>query len=276
MRKLLVLLCLAMTFVTLATPPRKVTPVENRDNKSEKPTPHHYDRHGNPLAEPVFVLVEDDTTASPSAKPVYPLLNSVSAGVNIMDAVMMLAGQKYSSFDISASLSLHNWIFPTVELGIGRADKTPKEGNFTYKCSPSFYAKLGADYNFLYKSSPDYSAFVGLRAGFSSFKYDVDNVTINTGYWDATDNFSLKGQKATALYGEVLAGIKVKIYKRFSMGWTLRYHFKFHESDGADSSPWFIPGFGGKNAPFSATFSLIYTLPLAKATPAATDSPATR
>lgn len=242
---------------------RSSTPVENDDYKSPKPLLHFYDRHGNPLAEPVLILVDEDTTATPGASPVYPKLMSVSAGINFADALMMLAGQKYSSFDFWGSLSLYNWIFPTVEIGLGRAKKTPDSGQFTYNGKPSLYVRAGLDYNFLYKSDPDYSAFVGLRAGFSAFSYSIDNISITSDYWNQAEKFALTGQKASAFYGSVLAGIKVKIYDRFSLGWSVRYNFLFHTKSGSASDPWFIPGYGAKgSSPISVTFSAIYTLPL--------------
>ena len=237
---------------------RKVTPVENEDNKPPKPQLHYYDEHGNPLDEPVLVWVKEDTVRV-SRAPKAPLYNGVSVGVNFFDAIMRLAGQTYSDYDVWASVSLHNWFFPTLELGFGSADSTPKDKNFTYKCSGAFYARVGLDYNFLYNSNPDYNVFVGIRAGFSSFKYDIDNIIIGSDYWEQTGKLSLRDQKSTALWGEAVAGLKVKIYKHFSMGWTLRYKFRFHVSDGENSTPWFIPGYGGRNAPFSATLSAIYT-----------------
>ena len=68
-------------------------------------------------------------------------------------------------------------------------------------------------------------------------------------------------QKAHALYGEVLGGVKVKIWKNISMGWDFRYRFKFKGSKGTNSDPWFIPGYGASSN-ISASFSLIYTIPL--------------
>jgi hypothetical protein len=242
---------------------RKVSPVENEDNKSQKPTLLFYDKHGKQLEEPVFVLTED-TVAKTKFKLLYPRLTSVSIGANFFDAIMKVAGQSYGSYDVWGSLSIHNWLFPTLEAGVGYINSTPKEGNFTYKGKPSFYVKAGLDYNFLYNSTPDYNVFIGLRAGYSSFSYDIENISISSDYWGQTNNFSLSSQKAHAFYGEVLGGIKVKIYKRLSLGWTIRYKFKFNVSDAADSSPWFIPGYGLKNRPLSATFSVIYTLPLSK------------
>ena len=46
------------------------------------------------------------------------------------------------------------------------------------------------------------------------------------------------------------------------MGWSARYKFKGKVKNGSNSTPWFIPGYGTR--PLSATFSIIYTLPLNK------------
>jgi len=249
----------ADSIVTPRRTPRKITPVDVDDNK---PTVvmHYYDKHGEPLEEPVMFLATLDTVTKVKSKPIYPLYNGVCIGVNFADAILMAAGQKHASFDLWADVSLHNWFFPVIEAGIGFADNSPKNSNFKYKGKPSFYTKIGINYNFLYKSNPDYQCFLGLRGGFSSFGYDVDNINISNGYWGEDQVINLRGLRATALYGEVLAGIKVKIYRRFSMGWSIRYHFKFRESTNSASGVWFIPGYG-TNSPISFSLSAIYTIP---------------
>lgn len=242
---------------------REITPVDVDDKKPQQPTLHYYDKHGNPLDEPVMFLHELDTIKVNTApRTAYPLLNALSVGVNIWNPIMAIAGQNYGGIDIWADLSLHNWFFPVVELGLGVADNTPEDGNFTYKGKPSFYAKVGLNYNFFYKKDSDYQLFLGVRGGFSSFKYDITDISINSSYWQQTNQFELLDQKSTAFYGEALIGIKVKIWKAFSMGWTFRYHKLFSCKDAANSSPWYIPGYGSRNSSLSATFSLIYTLPL--------------
>lgn len=252
-----------MASATAASAQKKITPVDTDPTKPPQPVLHYYDKHGNPLEEPVLFLADLDTVTNVKSGPVYPLLQSASIGVNFFDGVMLLAGQKHASFDVWASLSLHNWFEPVVEFGVGFADNKPEEGNFHYKGKPSFYGKIGLNYNFLYKSNPDYQVYLGLRGGYTSFKYDITDITINSSYWGQSNTFSILNQSAHALYGEVLAGIKVKIWKELSMGWNFRYKFKFNSSNGANSTPWFIPGYGTKS-PLSASFSLIYTLPLSK------------
>lgn len=266
------LLCIVLLGCALAaSAQRKVTPVESDDKKPATPTLHYYDKHGELLKEPVLFLAELDTVqnVSTAAKPVYPRLHALDFGLNFFDGILALAGQKHGGADVWASLSMWNWLLPTVEAGIGIADNTPKPGNFTYKGKPSMYFKIGADYNFLYKSNPHYRVMAGLRACYSPFSYDVREITIDSPYWGETEHLSLDGCKSHAFWGEVLAGLRVNIWKQWSLGWTFRYHFLFGSPKNDRANPWYIPGFGSRNSKIQVTFSLIYTLPFHKSAPAA-------
>ena len=255
------LMILAVLFGTSPLLAQKtITPVDTDPTRPPQPTLHYYDKHGNPLEEPVLFLAETDTVSSARPGPVYPLLYSASVGFNFFDGVMTLFGQKHASYDVSASVSLWNWIEPTVELGLGFANNQPETGNFHYKGKPSFYGKIGFNYNFLYKSNPDYQVYLGLRFGYSDYRYEITDNTISSGYWGQTNVFNITDQHASAFYGQAIGGIKVKIWKWFSMGWSFRYGFKMKASDGTNSTPWFVPGYG--TGAISATFSLIYTLPI--------------
>lgn len=266
--KTILILAAAIVCFSTSFAQKKITPVDTDTKKPRQPVLHYYDKHGNPLDEPVLFLAELDTVKSARPQPKYPLLESVSIGVNFFDGVMLLAGQKHASFDVWGQLSLHNWFQPVVEMGIGLCDSKPDGGNFRYKGLPSFYGKIGMNYNFLYNSNPDYQLHFGFRGGFSSFRYDITDIVIGSDYWHQTNSFSITGQKAHALYGEILGGLKVKIWKHIDMGWDFRYRFKFSSSNGSNSAPWFIPGYG-TTSPISASFSFIYTIPLQKKKPKA-------
>lgn len=244
-----------------ATAQRNVTPVETDDKKPQQPTLHYFDKHGKPLDEPVLFISDTDTLKRVSSKPIYPRFNSLSVGINIWDAAMKIAGQSYTGVDIWTNLSIHNMLFPTLELGVGMANKQSERNFYHYKGKPSFYTKVGIDYNFLYKSNSDYQLFIGLRVGMSSFGFEITDIYINSDYWQQQNIFSITDQHSTAIWGEALAGIKVKIWKNFSMGWTFRYKGMFKCTDGKMASPGYIPGFGGRNSKIGATFSFIYTIP---------------
>lgn len=245
---------------------RTVTPVESDDKKPEAPTLHYYDKHGNLLDEPVLFLATLDTvpSAKVNARPLYPRLYAVDCGLNFMDGILAIAGQQYGGADLWASLSLWNWLFPTIEAGVGGARMAPQGGNFTYKGNPSLYARVGADYNFLYKSNPDYKLMAGLRAGFSSFSYSLTDITVNDSYWGQTAHFSLPSQTSTALWGEILAGIRVNIARAWGLGWTFRYRFMFSCSESDTSRPAYVPGYGARDNHLGVTMSVIYTIPLVK------------
>ena len=131
------------------------------------------------------------------------MLSSISTGVDFRGtrgALGAIESTDAFSIGFMESAVIHNWFFPVVEAGIGFADNTPEQGNFTYRTKPSFYAKVGMNYNFMYKSDPAYQVFAGFRVGFSSFKYDIENIKITNGYWDQTQSFSMTGLKASAVW----------------------------------------------------------------------------
>ena len=74
--------------------------------------------------------------------------------------------------------------------------------------------------------------------------------------------FSDNGEKSNAHWVEAVVGIKVKIYKRFCMGWAVRYKMRMGVDEHEKSVPWYVPGFG-KNASssFNLTYNLVYNLP---------------
>jgi len=270
MRQRLYVILLLFVSSLAAVAQRNVTPVESDDKKPAAPTLHYYDKHGNLLPEPVMFLAELDTVqnVTSAARPIYPTLSSLHIGLNFFDGILAIAGQKYGGFDIAASLSMWNWIFPTIEVGMGMANNTPAHGNFTYKGKPSPYFKLGLDYNFLYKSNPQYRVFLGLRACYSHFTFDITDISINSPYWQESSSFSLLDNSSHSFWGEVLAGLSVNIYKHWSLGWTFRYRTLFGTPTSANGEPWYIPGFGARTSHIAATFSVIYTIPLHTPAPA--------
>lgn len=240
---------------------RFVTPVEIKTNRTLLP------RKGEKLkALPLDSIALDSWRRDSIAKiyPRYPKITDVTVGVNVGDAVARLFGQDYSSFDVSASVNMWNRISPIVEMGLGWAKSTPEELNYTYKGKLAPYFKLGANYNFMFKSHPDYQFFTGLRVGYSTFKYDLLNISLKEDYWGESQTVNLPNQQSHALWGEVTLGLKVKLWKRISAGWTVKYHNIFSYKKNQYGDPWFVPGFGSRTSKLSVGMSVYYTLPMSK------------
>lgn len=288
--KLILTLILIAVGCTTATAQRRITPVSPANEAVTKNKEELKKIKQERIATDQLSLVTDSlgainaTDSLPEEggfKLEYPLFHAVNIGLDVWDPVMRIFGSKYGGAGVWAELSLYNWIKPVFEFGMGAADNTPDTGNFTYKSSLSPFFKLGVNYNFLRNSDEAYQIYLGLRYGFTNFSYEITDININQGYWGETSSPSIPSQRSSVGFGEVLAGLKVKIYKNFYMGWSLKFHFLFHESDPTYGKPWYIPGYGTRGSAFTGAINLIYSLDLgsrrkskAETKAAGTDTPA--
>lgn len=269
--KKLYILAIAMMVAVLLMPlgaqeqQRKVTPVKPSTNKVLTP-PKGTDE------KTIERYLTGDTTSLRAQEikdslariyPHYPALTEMWLGVNFADGLLKVFGQKYASFDFHATFNMWNRLQPVVVAGLGVAKDTPDDMNFTYRGKLSPYFKLGANYNFLYKKEPQYQLYAGVRLGFSTFKYDITDATIQNPYWgEANDNFELKGNSGNALWGEMLVGLKVGIASNWALGWEAKFHGMFKEKKSDHGMPWFIPGFGTRGGKWAFGLSLYYTIPM--------------
>ena len=257
-KRKLILILTAILFGLAALPvaaQKKITPVDNDPTKPPQPVLHYYDKHGEPLETPVRFLAVLDTVTKIKAGPTYPTFDGVSVSANFFDGVMMIIGQERASIDLAVDCSIHNWFFPTVEAGLGFAGAHPDDGRCHFKVKATPYVKVGIDYNFLYKSDPKYRFVVGLRAGWSTFGYDILSIQPGSEYYVSDGPTDVTGLRSTSFYGQALAGLRVQLWRGLFMGWSFRYGFNIHNTYSDPAYPaWFTPGYG--TSPIAATFSI--------------------
>lgn len=265
MRRILsaVVVSVAVMVVTAAMyGQRRITPVGSPELIDPAKLPHLHDSLGNVVVVDTAALVTDSVAAVEMpkvSKMIYPLIYEVTAGVDIWNPVMRIIGQDYGLASVWGELNMHNRYFPYLEMGMDNADATPDNSNFTFKSSAAPFFKIGASYNVFYNSNPGYQLKFGLRYGITRFSYQYDGIVIDEGYWGQPAYTSIGSQSATAGYLEVVAAVKVKIYRGFSMGWTLKLHKLLHETDNQFGEPMIIPGYGNRKNLFAGGFSLMYT-----------------
>lgn len=210
---------LAIFCLTCAFAQRKVTPVESSDElkivtKEELKVLRQRAKSVQMLSDSVLQDSLRRDSIEKAAKQVkYPLLYSTSLGVNFWDPIAMALGQSYGEVEVWAALNLRNRFIPIVEVGMGTANSTPENGNYTYKNKLSLYGRVGMNYNFMFKSDPKYLLFGGLRFGASSFNYDITNISYTNGYWGNQTTFDILNQKGSAMWMELVAGIQVELVK---------------------------------------------------------------
>lgn len=260
------ILCLIVLLVSTALPAqqRKIVPVDTSQPPVYAKEMEREATEGNEPEKQVEETPADSTVKKSrfGAKPIAPLWNGLMVTVNIFDPIAQLFGQRYGNYEIGVELDLQNRFFPTWEIGIGYADNTPEGNNFNYYNPAAVYNRIGLNYNFIYNKPTESFVYGGFRYGVSAFRYDIRDVTVDSPYWGTTEHFDITNQHAVAHWLELLAAIRVKIYKGFYMGWSARFRILLDCSQPHNSNPWYIPGFGNRNMPFGFTYTLGYRFQL--------------
>ena len=187
----------------------------------------------------------------------------VSVGVDVYGFLNQALGSDIMTTEASVEANLLNKFFPVVELGYANMNTTNDETDIFYKTSAPFF-RVGLNYNVFHKKPhlPGYFT-VGLRYGFSSFKYDVQAPDLVDPNWGHTSiPVSYTGQKTNASWAELVLGLRANVYKSFYTGFTVRYRARLSMTEHENSEPYFIPGYGrGKPNNFGITYNIIYKLP---------------
>ena len=157
----------------------------------------------------------------------------------------ILKGETYS-MESSAQLGIRQKIYPVFELGFAGADKV-MTNLASYKTNAPF-SRVGIDINLLSPKNDSKSInnlfLVGIRLGFSNFSYDVNNIIIKDEYWGQTETKNYLNQTANKVWYELVAGIKVEIFKNTYLGWNIRNRNLISNETSGLVSPWYIPGYG--------------------------------
>ncbi len=238
---------------------------------------HAHDSQGNTIyVDTITGLEWRDTVALNTGgipRMIQPLLYGVSIGVDIWDPVMRIFGQKYGLVGFSGELNMHNRYIAVFEAGLGECKVTPDNANYTYHSSFAPYFRIGANYNFLYNSNPQYLVYAGVRYGWTSFNYNLTDVTLENTYWDTFERFDIPKQTATVGYLELIFGLRVGIAANISLGWAFKYHTPLHGVKGHTyGDPWYIPGYGPRSSSVTGSFSITYTIPFKRKNEAKADT----
>ncbi len=193
-----------------------------------------------------------------------PLYQGASVGVEVATPIGYLLGGDVLGSEIQLQANLKNRYFPVLEVGFRKTDATNTDNEMHYKTSAPYF-RIGVDYNTFYLKPylPGY-LYVGARYGMTSFTYDISGPDMKDPNYGGTIvvPFSVPSAKSKAHWLEAVVGVKVKIYKRFNMGWAVRYKIRMSADEHENSTPWYVPGFGkNSSSSFNLTYNLIYNLP---------------
>lgn len=199
--------------------------------------------------------VEKKSTIQKFKEDSTAIVNGFQVNVDLVGVGQsMLSDKKY--YEASARMSIKDWLFPTIELGYGTTDYHEVESNVYYSCSAP-YGRLGFDVNILKDRHDDYQVFVGARAAYTNFKFDVSAPTAVDPVFGGNANYDVKDAKCNYLWAELLIGVDARIVGPVHLGWTMRYKNKLHSSYEGIDKAWYVPGYGNDDSTgFGATFNV--------------------
>lgn len=184
-----------------------------------------------------------------------PLLRGFSVSADVVGPVMM-AVSDYGQYEAALHVNLKDKYFPVFEIGYGKADHTEETTQLTYKTNAPFF-RVGVDFNVLKNKHDIYRLLVGVRYGFTSYKYDLSHPGVSDPVWGGTTSYSVDDVKCNCHWLEVGAGVDVKLVGPVHLGWSVRYKQRLSASEGSLGKSWYVPGYGitGTSA-FGALFNV--------------------
>ncbi len=214
------------------------------------PTALSAQRHHKMTQEEIRMKQVDDS---------IPLFRGIQVKMDMVGAMQKILSD-YGQLEVGARINLKDKYFPTIELGVGKANHKDIVTSIDYKTSAP-YGKIGVDFNIMKNKHDIYRAYAGVRYAMTSFKYDVHHPDVADPVWGGTTPFDGKGIKASYHWLEALAGIDAKIWGPVRLGWTVRYKRRIKYDNGEMDNVWYVPGFGRQGASrLTGTFDVIIEL----------------
>lgn len=168
------------------------------------------------------------------------------------------------SGEVAIEANLGNRFFPVIEAGYAGIDIIDENFGIHYK-SAAPYFRAGLNYNFSYQKGktqrPNF-VYGAVRFGCSKMKYDVSSPPLRDPVWGGEVPYSFSDINGFASWMEFGVGVNAKIWKRFRMGWCIRYKARLNIINNKNAKIGYIPGFGtNRHTRFGATYSIIYEIP---------------
>ncbi|WP_142785654.1 DUF6048 family protein [Changchengzhania lutea] len=176
----------------------------------------------------------------------------------------------YTGFEIAADYRLRNKLYLAGEIGFDEKNTITDYLDITSKGS---YFKAGIDYN-MYQNwlNMDNMIYSGFRIGASTFSQNLNSYSIysTNQYWapQLTSNDLQEFKGLTALWAELILGIKAELFNNLYLGLNVQLKFLASETEPTNFENVYIPGF---NKTYDSTrigvgygYTISYRIPLYK------------
>jgi len=184
----------------------------------------------------------------------------VRAGIDLVSLVLSPVSDEFQGWEGSVDIDFHRY-FLVLEAGSWSRDILTETDIYGNQGS---YWRAGVDVNFL-KNDPEKNMFfLGFRYANCTFDEQLTSTQDDPVFGVGTNTFTNTDVRAS--WGELTTGLRVKMWKFFWMGYTIRYKFALNTDEPAGLTPYDIPGYGktNKNTTWGFSYYLMFRLPLKK------------
>ena len=166
-------------------------------------------------------------------------------------------GTGRNQYELNTDLQFGKYFFA---LDYGFGSRQHVRDDFIYEFQGSYF-RIGVDYNFIPDDPDNNLIFGGLRYGRAFYSDKINYQIIDEIF--GIYNFGYENPSINGRWFEVVAGMKIKVWKQLFLGYTLRYKL-FRKVSGAENfSTYEIPGYG-RAANSNATgfnYHIFYQIP---------------
>jgi hypothetical protein len=184
----------------------------------------------------------------------------IRVGMDLISLIRTQTDESFKGYEVNADVDFYRY-YLTAELGHWERYVKDTENDYS---NNGDYWRVGADVNFL-KNDPDKNMFFfGLRYGRSKFSENLSITTEDVVWGRSTSSYA--NTDLTGQWGELVTGLRVKMWKFFWMGYTARYKFGLSTTAPQGFEVYDVPGFGRtfKNTTWGFNYQIFIRIPVRK------------
>ena len=190
------------------------------------------------LTSLLYAQSEADSVATDTVRNKF-VPTGIRLGFDAVNVAKSRFQDNYNGWEFEGDIDFNRY-YLTLEYGHwGRnlvADSTATYAN------DGNYWRVGIDVNFLTRDPDRNVFFLGARYGRSMFSESMTVVASDALWGDVSDSFYHSGIKAS--WVELTAGLRVKVWKIFWLGYTGRLKFALSTDGSPEMLSYDVPGFG--------------------------------
>lgn len=162
----------------------------------------------------------------------------IRVGTDLID--LGKTGKTFKGWELNGDINLSKYF---IALDIGSWSKNVTLPNGQYSNGGSYF-RIGTDINLLDKGADKYMYFFGFRIGHALFHESV-NYQATSPHIYPSSNYTVTNGSVSGNWGELVTGLRVKIWKDLWMGYTARMKFApSTKGSSASMTPYDMPGYG--------------------------------